>query len=58
MTVEAGKTPAQCALAACSLDATIEDLEVNDEVEYYFSSRDVSTVPWCGQRQHLVDLLL
>ena len=44
MTVEAGKTPAQCALAACTWSATIEDLEVNDEVEYYFKAQDVSTV--------------
>ena len=45
MTAEAGKTAAQCALAACTWSATIEDLEVNDEVEYYFKAQDGSTVP-------------
>lgn len=44
MSQEAGKTRAQCALAACTWSATIEDLEVNDTVEYYFTSQDVSTV--------------
>ena len=44
MSQEAGKTRAQCALAACTWSADIEDLEVNDTVEYYFKSQDVSTV--------------
>jgi FlaG/FlaF family flagellin (archaellin) len=44
LTQESGKTRAQCKLAACTWSASIEDLEVNDTVEYYFSSRDVSTV--------------
>ena len=44
MTQESGKTRAQCELAVCTWSASIEDLEVNDTVEYYFSSRDVSTV--------------
>ena len=44
MSQESGKTRAQCELAACTWSAAIEDLEVNDTVEYYFSSRDVSTV--------------
>ena len=44
MTQESGKTRAQCALSNCVWSAPIEDLEVNDTVEYYFSSRDVSTV--------------
>ncbi|MGB1484748.1 MAG: hypothetical protein ACPG9E_02005, partial [Poseidonia sp.] len=44
MSQEAGKTRAQCALAACSWSADIEDLEVNDTVEYYFKAQDVSTV--------------
>ena len=44
MSQESGKTRAQCQLAACTWSAAIEDLEVNDTVEYYFSSRDVSTV--------------
>ena len=44
MTQESGKTRAQCALAACTWSAGVEDLEVNDTVEYYFTSRDVSTV--------------
>ena len=44
MSQEAGKTRAQCALAACTWSADIEDLEVNDTVEYYFKAQDVSTV--------------
>ena len=44
MTQESGKTRAQCALGACTWSAAIEDLEVNDEVEYYFTAQDVSTV--------------
>ncbi|MFZ8906721.1 MAG: Ig-like domain-containing protein, partial [Poseidonia sp.] len=44
MSQESGKTRAQCELAACTWSASVEDLEVNDTVEYYFSSRDVSTV--------------
>ena len=44
MSQEAGKTRAQCALAACTWSADIEDLEVNDTVEYYFKAQYVSTV--------------
>ena len=44
MSQEAGKTRAQCALAACTWSADIEDLEVSDTVEYYFKAQDVSTV--------------
>jgi len=44
MTQESGKTRAQCSLGACTWSADIEDLEVNDTVEYYFTARDTSTV--------------
>ena len=44
MTSQADKTDAQCVLAQCTWTADIEDLEVNDTVEYYFTARDVSTV--------------
>ncbi|MGB2493452.1 MAG: type IV pilin [Poseidonia sp.] len=44
MTQEAGKSRADCALSQCTWSADIEDLEVNDTVEYYFTSRDTSTV--------------
>ena len=33
-----------CQLAQCTWSAEIEDLEVNDTVEYYFTARDTSTV--------------
>jgi hypothetical protein len=44
MTQEAGKSRADCALSQCTWSADVEDLEVNDTVEYYFTSRDTSTV--------------
>jgi FlaG/FlaF family flagellin (archaellin) len=44
MTQESGKSRADCKLSQCTWSAGIEDLEVNDSVEYYFTSRDVSTV--------------
>jgi hypothetical protein len=44
MSQESGKTRTECQLGACTWSAAIEDLEVNDTVEYYFTSRDTSTV--------------
>ena len=41
---EAGNARADCSLKECTWTADIEDLEVNDSVEYYFTARDVSTV--------------
>ena len=38
-----GKSRAECATAACTWTTDIEDLEVNDEVEYRFTSQDNST---------------
>ena len=40
----AGKSRTDCQLAECTWSATIEDLEVNDTVEYYYSSQDTSYV--------------
>ena len=39
-----GPSRAACSLKDCKWMADIEDLEVNDTVEYKFSARDVSTV--------------
>ena len=36
--------PADCALSMCTWTADIEDLEVNDSVDYYFTAKDTSTV--------------
>lgn len=44
MSQQSGKTRAECSLASCTWSADIEDLEVNDTVEYYFTARDTSTV--------------
>mgnify|MGYP000013462230 CR=1 FL=1 len=44
MDQEAGNQRADCKLKECIWSADVEDLEVNDTVEYYFTSRDVSTV--------------
>ncbi len=44
MSQQSDKTRAQCSLGACTWSADIEDLEVNDTVEYYFTARDTSTV--------------
>ena len=41
---QSGTSRAACALAECTWSADIEDLEVNDSVEYYFTARDVSNV--------------
>ncbi|MDB2336028.1 hypothetical protein N9V31_04820, partial [Candidatus Poseidonia alphae] len=41
---EAGNQRDDCSLKECTWTAEIEDLEVNDSVEYKFSARDVSTV--------------
>ena len=41
---EAGNQRDDCSLKECTWTAEIEDLEVNDSVEYYFTARDVSTV--------------
>ena len=38
-----GQSRTTCASASCTWSADIEDLEVNDEVEYKFSSQDTST---------------
>jgi len=35
--------PDDCQLAQCTWTADIEDLEVNDTVEYYFTAKDMST---------------
>jgi len=35
--------PDDCQLAECTWTADIEDLEVNDTVEYYFTAKDMST---------------
>jgi len=37
-------TRAACEKNACTWSSTIEDLEVNDTVEYYFTAQDTSTV--------------
>mgnify|MGYP002853332555 FL=1 len=44
MTQQSGKTRAQCILAECTWSADIEDLEKNDQIEYYITAQDVSTV--------------
>jgi hypothetical protein len=44
MNPQSGSTRAECKLNQCTWTAGIEDLEVNDTVEYYFTSRDVSNV--------------
>ncbi|MDA8837883.1 hypothetical protein N9N26_01305, partial [Candidatus Poseidoniales archaeon] len=43
MTQESGSTRAECALADCDWSADIENLEVDDFVEYYMKAQDVST---------------
>jgi hypothetical protein len=45
MSQQSDKSRSECALAVCSWSAEIDDLEVNDTVEYYFTVRDTSTVP-------------
>ena len=37
-----GQTQAQCILAECTWTADIEDLELNDEIEYYITAQDIS----------------
>ena len=44
MSQQSDKSRSECSLSACSWSAEIEDLEVNDTVEYYFTARDTSTV--------------
>lgn len=40
---QSGKTRSQCATETCTWSSDIEDLEVNDDVEYRFTSQDTST---------------